>query len=101
MININELDTKKALKKVIKKASLLKGKILSIGITNQRETTILWNKKTGKPVYNAIVWQDRRTHDYCEKLKQKKYENILELVKMFSFVLFCAHFMAIIYHGVA
>ena len=76
--NPNEiwLTTLKALKKVIKKASLLKGKILSIGITNQRETTILWNKKTGKPVYNAIVWQDRRTHDYCEKLKQKKYENI-------------------------
>ena len=76
--NPNEiwLTTLKALKKVIKKTSLLKGKILSIGITNQRETTILWNKKTGKPVYNAIVWQDRRTHDYCEKLKQKKYENI-------------------------
>ena len=68
--NPNEiwLTTLKALKKVIKKASLLKGKILSIGITNQRETTILWNKKTGKPVYNAIVWQDRRTHDFCEKL---------------------------------
>ena len=76
--NPNEiwLTTLKALKKVIKKASLLKGKILSIGITNQRETTILWNKKTGKPVYNAIVWQDRRTLEYCEKLKQKKYENI-------------------------
>ena len=76
--NPNEiwLTTLKALKKVIKKASLLKGKILSIGITNQRETTILWNKKRGKPVYNAIVWQDRRTHEYCEKLKQKKYENI-------------------------
>ena len=64
--NPNEiwLTTLKALKKVIKKASLLKGKILSIGITNQRETTILWNKKTGKPVYNAIVWQDRRTYEY-------------------------------------
>ena len=51
----------KALKGVIKKASTLKGKILSIGITNQRETTILWNKKTGKAIYNAIVWQHRRT----------------------------------------
>ncbi len=65
----------KALKGVIKKASTLKGKILSIGITNQRETTILWNKKTGKAIYNAIVWQDRRTQKYCEKLKKKKYEN--------------------------
>ena len=78
--NPNEiwLTTLKALKKVIKKASLLKGKILSIGITNQRETTILWNKKTGKPVYNAIVWQDRRTHEYCEKLKQKNMKILLE-----------------------
>ena len=76
--NPNEIwtTTLKALKKVIKKASLLKGKILSIGITNQRETTILWNKKTGKPIYNAIVWQDRRTQEYCEILKKKNYEKI-------------------------
>ena len=74
--NPNEiwLTTLKALKKVIAKASKLKGNIISIGITNQRETTILWNKKTGKPVYNAIVWQDRRTQKYCEKLKKRKYE---------------------------
>lgn len=44
--------------------------IAAIGITNQRETTILWNKETGKPVYNAIVWQCRRTADICEKLKE-------------------------------
>ena len=68
------LTTHKALKIIIKKASVLKGKILSIGITNQRETTILWNKKTGKPIYNAIVWQDRRTQEYCEKLKKQNYE---------------------------
>ena len=61
--------TLKTLKNVIKKASDLNGKIISLGITNQRETTILWNKKTGKPIYNAIVWQDRRTQKYCEKLK--------------------------------
>ena len=75
--NPNEiwLTTLKALKKVIKKASILNGIIISIGITNQRETTILWNKKNGKPIYNAIVWQDRRTQQYCEKLKKKKYEN--------------------------
>ena len=54
----------------------LKGNIISIGIANQRETTILWNKKTGKPVYNAIVWQDRRTQIYCENLKKRKYEKI-------------------------
>ena len=74
--NPNEiwLTTLKALRKVIKKASDLKGSIISLGITNQRETTILWDKKTGKPVYNAIVWQDRRTQTYCEKLKKRKYE---------------------------
>ena len=67
--------TLKALKNVIIKANKIRGHIISIGITNQRETTILWNKKTGKPIYNAIVWQDRRTQEYCKKLKNKKYEN--------------------------
>ena len=76
--NPNEiwLTTIKALKQVIKKAISLRGNILTIGITNQRETTILWNKKTGKPIYNAIVWQDRRTQEYCKSLKNKNYENI-------------------------
>ncbi|GAA0178742.1 glycerol kinase GlpK [Clostridium sediminicola] len=45
--------------------------IASIGITNQRETTVVWNKNTGKPVYNAIVWQCRRTAEYCDELKDK------------------------------
>ena len=76
--NPNEIwsTTLKALKQVINKAKKLKGHILTIGITNQRETTILWNKKTGKPIYNAIVWQDRRTQDYCKSLKKKNYENL-------------------------
>ena len=43
--------------------------IAAIGITNQRETTIVWDAETGKPVYNAIVWQDRRTSEYCDSLK--------------------------------
>jgi len=75
--NPNEIwsTTLKALKQTIKKATSLKGHILTIGITNQRETTILWNKKTGKPIYNAIVWQDRRTQEYCKSLKNKNYEN--------------------------
>ena len=63
------------LKKVIQKSNKLNGKILSIGITNQRETTIIWNKKNGKAIYNAIVWQDRRTHEYCESLKKNNFEN--------------------------
>jgi glycerol kinase len=49
----------------IVRAGLTPGDIAAIGITNQRETTILWNRETGKPVHNAIVWQDRRTSDYC------------------------------------
>src|SRR5450432_2546263 len=44
--------------------------IAAIGITNQRETTIVWDRETGEPVYNAIVWQDRRTAAFCEQLKQ-------------------------------
>jgi glycerol kinase len=53
--------------------------IAAIGITNQRETTVVWNHKTGLPIYNAIVWQDRRTADYCDALKaQGKAEMIQE-----------------------
>lgn len=48
--------------------------IAAIGVTNQRETTILWDKKTGEPLYNAIVWQDRRTTAFCEELKRLGYE---------------------------
>lgn len=47
--------------------------IHAIGITNQRETTIVWDRETGEPVYNAIVWQDRRTADHCERLKEKGF----------------------------
>jgi len=49
-----------------------KEKIMAIGITNQRETTIIWDKKTGQPIHNAIVWQCRRTADICEQLKSKE-----------------------------
>ena len=48
--------------------------IAAIGITNQRETTVVWNRKTGKPVYNAIVWQDRRTADFCDQLKNEGHK---------------------------
>ncbi len=50
--------------------------IAAIGITNQRETTILWDRKTGEPIYNAIVWQDRRTAKYCDDLKQAGHEDL-------------------------
>jgi len=52
--------------------------IAAIGITNQRETTVVWNKNTGEPIYNAIVWQDRRTASICEKLKQAGLEEYVK-----------------------
>ena len=67
--------TLKTIKEAINKSKKLKSKIISIGITNQRETTILWDKDTGKPIYNAIVWQDRRTQKICENLKNRNLEN--------------------------
>ena len=69
--------TKKVLVNVINKSKKLKGYILTIGITNQRETTILWDRVSGKSVYNAIVWQDRRTADFCKKYKTNKRERLI------------------------
>ncbi len=56
---------------LVKRNSLVSKDIASIGITNQRETTIVWDKKDGKPIYNAIVWQDRRTADFCSELNDQ------------------------------
>ncbi|MCC7377932.1 MAG: glycerol kinase, partial [Chitinophagaceae bacterium] len=56
---------------VISKAGLAAENIAAIGITNQRETTVVWDRNTGKPVYNAIVWQDRRTASFCDELRTK------------------------------
>ena len=50
--------------------------IAGIGITNQRETTVVWDKKTGKPIYHAIVWQSRQTADICDELKEKGYNEL-------------------------
>jgi glycerol kinase len=58
-------------KEAIFKANIKASDIAGIGITNQRETTIVWDKNTGKPVYNAIVWQCRRTSHFCDKLKEE------------------------------
>ena len=72
--NPNEIwsSTIKVTKNVLNKSKKLNINIKALGITNQRETTVCWDKKTGKPVYNAIVWQDRRTENYCKKIKKKK-----------------------------
>jgi len=63
----------------ITKAGIESANIAAIGITNQRETTVVWNRKSGKPIYNAIVWQDRRTAGFCDQLKSEgKSRLILE-----------------------
>ncbi|MDR0431653.1 MAG: glycerol kinase GlpK [Tannerellaceae bacterium] len=66
------------IKEAMAKADVSENHIACIGIANQRETTIVWDRETGFPVYNAIVWQDRRTSDYCEELKEKGYAECIQ-----------------------
>ncbi len=67
----------KVAKEVIKKQGITADQISAIGITNQRETTIVWNRETGKPIFNAIVWQDRRTAGICDKLNKQGLEKMV------------------------
>jgi glycerol kinase len=60
------------------RAGISPGDVAAIGITNQRETTVVWDKTTGKPVYNAIVWQCRRTAEYCDSLKAKGFDKTIK-----------------------
>ena len=62
---------------VIEKAGITADDIAAIGITNQRETTVVWEKDTGKPLHNAIVWQDRRTADYCARMVEAGHEETI------------------------
>ncbi|MEN8191293.1 MAG: glycerol kinase GlpK [Bacteroidota bacterium] len=62
----------------ITKAGLNAESIAAIGITNQRETTVIWDRDTGNPIHNAIVWQDRRTSEFCSALKEKGFESIIK-----------------------
>ena len=62
----------------IAKSGISPDEIAAVGITNQRETTVVWNKNTGKPVYNAIVWQCRRTADICEKLESEGHAEYIK-----------------------
>lgn len=64
-------------REVLEKNFIRPTEVRAIGITNQRETTIVWGKKTGKPIYNAIVWQCRRTSEICEDLREKGYEDLI------------------------
>jgi len=67
----------KTVKMVVEKAGIDKNRILCVGISNQRETTVVWDKKTGKPLCNAIVWQCNRAKDICERIKKAGYENCI------------------------
>ena len=73
-------DVKFLINKILKKNKIYASQIISIGIANQRETTVLWNKKNGKPIHKAIVWQDRRTTEICIKLKQQKIDKKIQNV---------------------
>lgn len=67
-------NTKTVIKATLEKSNISPNDIASLGITNQRETTVVWNRKTGKPYYNAIVWQDTRTKDYIERITKEEAE---------------------------
>lgn len=67
---------KAAVMQALEKAGVKAGDITAAGITNQRETTLVWNRKTGRPVCSAIVWQDRRTAEICERLKADGFEDL-------------------------
>ncbi|MCZ4281522.1 glycerol kinase GlpK [Kiloniella laminariae] len=64
-------------REALREANAKGAEVVTIGITNQRETTIVWDRVTGKPVYNAIVWQDRRTADFCSELKAAGHEELV------------------------
>jgi glycerol kinase len=63
---------------VLKKAAIGAADVAAIGITNQRETTLLWDRATGEPLYNAIVWQDRRTAEFCDQLKEQGHADLVQ-----------------------
>lgn len=64
--------------KVLKDNDISACELTALGITNQRETTLIWDRKTGEPIYNAIVWQDRRTSQYCQELTKQGLEEIIK-----------------------
>ena len=70
--------TKDAVNFIFNEKNINPKEITVAGITNQRETIVAWNKQTGQPVYNAIVWQDRRTENFCEELRNKKLTSLIQ-----------------------
>jgi glycerol kinase len=80
-------------RQVLAEQNISAHQIIAIGITNQRETTIVWDKKTGQPIYRAIVWQDRRTAEYCEQLRQQQ-PDLIEKVQQKTGLLLDPYFSA-------
>ncbi|MCH2034104.1 MAG: glycerol kinase GlpK [Tenacibaculum sp.] len=78
--NPNEIfnDQKETFHEAVKKSGIKPEEIAAIGITNQRETTVVWDKETGEPIYNAIVWLDKRTKDICDDLKNRGLSNYVK-----------------------
>lgn len=79
------------LREVVRKAEIRPEQIAGIGIANQRETVVIWDRNSGEPVYNAIVWQDRRTAEYCDQLKSEGY---LETIQQKTGLVLDAYFSA-------
>ena len=71
------MSTLESCRSALKESKIEPSQIRAVGITNQRETTVVWDKETGKPIYNAIVWQDRRTSDQCQNLKDLGHESLV------------------------
>ena len=71
----NQLAT---MRSALKNANILASDIACVGISNQRETTVVWNRKTGQPIYNAIVWQDRPSELACAKLRQEGHNKLVQ-----------------------
>ncbi|MFX1512586.1 MAG: FGGY family carbohydrate kinase, partial [Promethearchaeota archaeon] len=69
-------NTKKVMKKVLDEHSDQIEEVVGLGVTNQRETTVIWDKNTGKPLHNALVWQDTRTDDLCKELSREGYDEL-------------------------
>ncbi|ASP47262.1 glycerol kinase GlpK [Cognaticolwellia beringensis] len=69
--------TLRTCRKVLSDNNVLATEVIAIGITNQRETTLVWDRKSGEPIYNAIVWQDRRTAEYCQSISTPETEALI------------------------
>ncbi len=65
-------------RQVMSESGVTAADIAGLGITNQRETTLFWDRKTGKPIHNAIVWQDRRTASYCDSLREAGHVDMVQ-----------------------